>query len=52
MRLAIVNGPCKAGHGPGGGVAEMTADCWSDLLELAGESSRPFRPARGCHRMC
>jgi formylglycine-generating enzyme required for sulfatase activity len=35
--------------GFGGGVAEMTADCWSELLEMAGESSRPFRPAGGCH---
>jgi formylglycine-generating enzyme required for sulfatase activity len=34
--------------GFGGGVAELTADCWRDLLELSGETSRPFRPAEGC----
>lgn len=36
--------------GFGGGLAEMTADCWSDLLEMAGESSRPFHSAGGCHQ--
>lgn len=35
-------------EGLGGGVAEFTADCWRDLLALAGETSKPFQPAQGC----
>lgn len=39
----------RGAEGFGGGVAEYTADCWRDLLVLAGETSKPFQPAQGCH---